>query len=159
YVLVEHPERHQFDARELDDLDARVLARAPDAQDLLLRVCARHPEAASRVGTAWATILARLGRWRAAADACGVAVASSPDDPTARHHLILSLLAAGDGDAARQACAELLDRFGTTADRNIADKTVWAAVLVPAASDRANVLVRLSRNSSVDTRGAALYRS
>ncbi len=81
-----------------------------------------------------------------------------PADLAARHDLILALLAAGDRDGVRRAAADLLDRFGTTADPDEANKVAWSYVLAPDPVADCEALVRLAENT-LKTHGAALYRA
>ena len=97
-------------------------------------------------------------------------MAFSPDEPKLRRHLIPTLLAAGDQEAALRARTEMLDRFGATPDADNANEIERAAALMTGAVDRLDLSVQLGeravdsatdsqRESYSTTLGAALYRA
>ena len=121
-----------------------------------------------------------LPRWSSAAADYAVAVAYSPEDPEWRRRLVLSLLAAGDYGAARQACSDMLEWLDATTPTMNPLNVAWIAVLATAGLGHADNPVRLIertlendilgeglrlarsdiryRLASSEIRGAELYR-
>jgi len=106
---------------------------------------------------------------RASAD-FAVAIRLQPDEIQVRHSHVLSLLAQGDQAGLRQACSDLLSRFGAVKGYYLANSVAGSCVLGPdAVADReAPVhLAELAVNGSpanlrpyiLNTLGAALYRA
>jgi tetratricopeptide (TPR) repeat protein len=100
----------------------------------------------------------------------GQAVGPESDDPHDWTPRVLALMAAGDGPGLRRACAELLDRFGTTDDPVTANRVAWLCSLAPGAVTDREAPVRLAelavRDAPVaggvarlNTLGLALYRA
>jgi hypothetical protein len=101
-----------------------------------------------------------------------VAVAYSPDEPLWHHRLILSLLAAGDYDAARRARIDMLGRLGSTDKTSKALAVAWSAAVIPGEPDDPDhpvVLVERALKNNTEgyairvspsvIQGAELYRA
>ncbi len=131
----------------LGKLDNRLLDRLIDNESLFLRACARYPWTTPRLADIRARLQAIKGDWAGASTALRTAVAYTPDDSRSRHHLILTLLAAGDFDAARQVRGELLDRFGSTTEPGQANEIARAAALVPGPVDRIELCIQLAQRA------------
>jgi WD40 repeat protein/serine/threonine protein kinase/Flp pilus assembly protein TadD len=106
---------------------------------------------------------------RAAADFAR-AIHGLPEALRFRYHHVLSLLAIGDEGGLHRACADLLDRFGSSTDVLSANDVAWYCLLAPDAVADREAPVRLAElavNGASDaqkamylnTLGAALYRA
>jgi WD40 repeat protein/tetratricopeptide (TPR) repeat protein len=154
----------------LGNRDRELLDRLIAKESLFLGACARDPCTAPRLADARARLQAIRGDWAGASATLRAAVAFSPDDPKWRHNLVLTLIAAGDYDAARRARADMLDRLGGTSESATASEIAWTAALVPGAVDRLELCIRLGERgvgspTGVQERiftnavGALLYRA
>jgi tetratricopeptide (TPR) repeat protein len=106
---------------------------------------------------------------RATAD-LAYAIRLTPEDLRIRSFHALSLLAQGDQACLRQACSDLLGRFGAMNDPYIDGQVAWICVLGPDSLADPAVPVRLTeralklvpataRPAYLNTLGAALYRA
>jgi eukaryotic-like serine/threonine-protein kinase len=102
--------------------------------------------------------------------AFGQAILLLPNESYLRIRQILSLVAAGDFDGQRQACSNLLDRFGNTTDPTTANNLAWSCALAPGSVAVHEALVRLAelagqrfpaeqKHVVLNTLGAVLYRA
>jgi tetratricopeptide (TPR) repeat protein len=100
----------------------------------------------------------------------GDAILGDPNDSLLRRRQMLSLVAAGDLDGQRQACVNLLDRFGNTTDPWEASNLAWSCALAPGSVAVHEAPVRLAELASQEFRaernqlvlsapGAVLYRA
>jgi tetratricopeptide (TPR) repeat protein len=100
----------------------------------------------------------------------GEAILLVPNESLLRTRQILSLVAAGDFDGQRQACFNLLDRFGNTTDPTTANNLAWSCALAPGSVSVHEALVRLAelamqrfpaeqKQYVLNTLGAVLYRA
>jgi tetratricopeptide (TPR) repeat protein len=108
--------------------------------------------------------LADKGDFAAAVAAFRQAGDLKPDDFIHYYYLACAYLAAGDRDAHRHVCAEMLDRFGKTREASVAAVIVWSCV--PAADTvtdmpRLMALAELAATRPEYARdlGAVLYRA
>jgi serine/threonine protein kinase/tetratricopeptide (TPR) repeat protein len=111
-----------------------------------------------------------LGRWDEALAAYCRALALTPDDHTAWNHAATLWARTGDRAGYRDHCRRMLDRFGSTTDPMLAERTAKACLLLPlngpeqeAACDLADRAVAMARGHWVvpwaeATRGLAAYR-
>jgi WD40 repeat protein/serine/threonine protein kinase/tetratricopeptide (TPR) repeat protein len=136
----------------LDDY-ARAIEAAPREWQPLVRRGVAH---------------AQLRQWKLAAADFGKNRDIGTDDPHVWHYLALVSLAADDTGVYRKTCADLLERFGQSADVETARESIWTAVLAPQAVPNPGRLLataeRLQRarpnNPAMAlTLGAALLRS
>jgi tetratricopeptide (TPR) repeat protein len=161
-----------IEAFGLGNRDEELLDRLIDNESLFLRACAKDSCTALRLADVRAQLQAIHRNWSGAAATLRVAMAYSPDDPKWHHRLILTLLAAGDQEAALRARAEMLHRFGAAPDPDEAIEIAWAASVVPGAIDRPelSISIRLAERAAEsatasqkdlynNTLGAALYRA
>jgi WD40 repeat protein/serine/threonine protein kinase/tetratricopeptide (TPR) repeat protein len=106
---------------------------------------------------------------RAAAD-IATAIQSQPENLQLRHFQVLLLLNQGDRAGLRQACTELLARYGSVTNLSTANMVAWSCALGPeAVADReapiglaelaVNRAQAASRPAFLNTLGAALYRA
>ena len=106
---------------------------------------------------------------RAAVDFAG-AIQALSEDSQFRYSQILLLLDQGDRAGLRQACSDLLDRYGTVTDPYSANSVAWTCALVPDAVADRDAPVRLAeaalaafppaqKSIVMNTLGAALYRA
>jgi tetratricopeptide (TPR) repeat protein len=114
--------------------------------------------------------LAQRQLWTEAAAAIGEAVRLRPEDLADRHHLILTLLAAGDHTGLRRTRTDVLDRFRMTTDPMIANSVAWWSVMAVSEEPNLSEAVRLAelavngapeprKAEFLNTLGAALYRA
>jgi WD40 repeat protein/serine/threonine protein kinase/predicted negative regulator of RcsB-dependent stress response len=94
---------------------------------------------------------ARAGRWQPAADDYARAVELSPDDHDGWYELAAVRLRLGDRGGYRDACREMLRRFGGAADPYQAERTAKACLIVPGTAPDAEQLVRLTERALVGT--------
>jgi tetratricopeptide (TPR) repeat protein len=113
-------------------------------------------------------VLARLQRWPEAADDVTRAVELGEDSVSVRHQQVLLCLAAGRLDAYRRGCADVLARFGTEPDTNLANTLAWIGTLGPLPKPEADHCVRLAERALAaapqpytfhNTLGGALVRA
>jgi tetratricopeptide (TPR) repeat protein len=117
--------------------------------------------------------LAKRQLWTEAAAAFGEAVRLRPEDLAHRHHLILTLLAAGDHTGLRRSWTDMLDRFRMTTDPMIANSVARRSVMAVSEEPNLSETVRLAelavngvserqkatKATLLITLGAALYRA
>ena len=108
---------------------------------------------------------AQVGQWRDAAVAFARAAEIAPDEAYLWRFRAVALLAAGEVDEYRKACAAILERFERTSDAWTACNVVFACVLGPdALTDTARLLPVAEvaapyYHFGAYVRGAALYRA
>jgi serine/threonine protein kinase/uncharacterized protein HemY len=108
---------------------------------------------------------ARRRQWAEAAEEFGRACALQPDDVYLWRFLAVTRLGAGQVDAYRRACGEMMKRFGKTEDLRTAWNVVYACTLREDAVPDKAALLRLAGFASRQwhagawTQGAALYRA
>ena len=76
-------------------------------------------------------VYAELGQWDKAASDYSKAVKLDPQRRFSWQGLAMVLLAKGDGEGYRRACASLIDRFGQTDDPQVAGNVGWLCVQAP----------------------------
>jgi tetratricopeptide (TPR) repeat protein len=130
-------------------------------------------ESAGSAAPLWANkgeSLAKRQQWTEAAAAIGEAVRLRPEDLDERHHLILTLLAAGDHTNLRRSRTGMLDRFRMTTHPMIANYVAWWSVMAVSEEPDLSETVRLAelavngapehrKAAPLNTLGAALYRA
>ena len=116
-------------------------------------------------------VYAELGQWDKAASDYSKAVKLDPQRRFSWAGLAVVLLAKGDGEGYRRACASLIDRFGQTDDPQVADNVGWLCVQAPDAVAPREEVVRLAKQAVesakdkvqehlyLQTLGAATYRA
>jgi tetratricopeptide (TPR) repeat protein len=106
-----------------------------------------------------------LSQWRQAAGEFAQASEFQPEVAYLRTYRAIALLAAGDVDAYRQACADMVKRFEKTEKATTASDVLRACVLRDDALPDTAPLLALARAAAPDwhpgiyLRGAALYRA
>jgi WD40 repeat protein/serine/threonine protein kinase/tetratricopeptide (TPR) repeat protein len=126
-----------------DDLFARVVRLRPNDR---------------RLGIARVQQLARRARWREAEAALARVIELDPSDHVAWHHQAVLLLELGDAKRYRQACREMLARFGRTRDPNVAERTAKTCLLVPHALTDLRPALELADLAVTGTQKHADYR-
>jgi WD40 repeat protein/predicted Zn-dependent protease len=111
---------------------------------------------------------AALKEWDKAADDYSRAIELKNDDPVLRYQLALVRLARGDRDGYRQACSDMLKRFGESSNAEVADLAAWVCVLGPDAVSEWKLPRQLAEKALAKgpksgdpptTLGALLYRA
>jgi tetratricopeptide (TPR) repeat protein len=113
---------------------------------------------------------AKSALWSKAAAYYATKARQYPDVVRLHYCHLLSLLALGDEAGLRQACSELLDRFGSSTSHHIANDVAWDCLLAPGAVANYAAPVRLAefavndapeseKPTFLNTLGAALYRA
>jgi serine/threonine protein kinase/WD40 repeat protein/tetratricopeptide (TPR) repeat protein len=122
-------------------------------------------------GQAWCgrgSAFAGLGRWDKAAADFEKATQLTADDALTRYFLALLRLHLGDRDGYRKVCSGMLERFGQSADVNVARWTSWTCVLSPSAEADWGLVIRLAENNlaadpkncdKLQNLGAVFYRA
>ncbi|HEV3341511.1 MAG TPA: protein kinase [Pirellulales bacterium] len=106
------------------------------------------------------SVLARLGRWRDAAAACDRGFELDPTDDRQLVAAAYLHLAAGDVDAYRRACEDLVKRFGETNHPQTAECVAKACLLTPDALNavEAERLQKLAERAVAGQETEPLYR-
>jgi WD40 repeat protein/Tfp pilus assembly protein PilF len=113
-------------------------------------------------------VFAQNGDWKNAAEDFAKAFELRPGDSLLGYWSALSLLAAGELDRYRSACAQMLKRFGHRGDASTVQWMAWTCALGPdAASDLTQVVDAIKQLVASDptsdryrnTLGAVLYRA
>jgi Flp pilus assembly protein TadD len=119
-----------------------------------------NPTVHSRLGDA----LGQKGDFVAAARAWKKAIDLNPDDAWCWYCLADAHLAAGERDAYRQVCADMLNRFAKTQDPGVASRVLYTCLPLPDALEEMTSLLPLAELAATDKAnarvlGAALYRA
>src|SRR5262249_61205091 len=113
----------------LGDREPALLDTISSSESLFRRVVAESADAAAPLWANKGGSLAKRQFWTEAAAALGEAVRLRPENLADRHHLILTLLAAGDHTDLRRSRTHILDRFAMTTDPMIANEVAWSTVI------------------------------
>jgi tetratricopeptide (TPR) repeat protein len=138
------------------------------SESIFRRVVAESADAAAPLWAHKGESLAKRRLWTEAAAALGEAVRLRPENLADRHHLILTLLAAGDHTDLCRSRTDMLDRFRMTTDHKIAIDVAWSSVMAMSEEPDLSEMVRLAElavngapedAAALNTLGAALYRA
>jgi tetratricopeptide (TPR) repeat protein len=91
-----------------------------------------------------AEAFAQLGQWAKANADLAKAVESAPERANLHYRHALTQLALADAEGYRKTCADLLARFGKSADLDTASRVTWTCVLAPDAVTDWSLIVRLA---------------
>ena len=103
-------------------------------------------------------LYARGGQWQKAAADYTAAIKAHPEDHALWYEAAAICLEAGDPDAYRRLCQEMLRRFGETNDPVIAERTAKICLLIPVASADLPPRVRLAERAVTGTEKHNYYR-
>ena len=103
-------------------------------------------------------LYARGGQWQKAAADYAAAIKAHPEDHVLWYQAAAIWLEAGDQDAYRRHCQEMLRRFGETDDPTIAERTAKICLLIPVASADLSPRVRLAERAVTGTEEHKYYR-
>jgi tetratricopeptide (TPR) repeat protein len=154
----------------LGNREPALLNTISSSESIFRRVVA---ESAGSVAPLWAyrgESLAKRRLWSEAAAAIDEAVRLRPEDLADRHHLILTLLAAGDYTHLHRSRTDILDRFRMTTNPMIANGVARWSVMAVSEEPNFSETVRLAELAvngaseyqkavPLNTLGAALYRA
>jgi tetratricopeptide (TPR) repeat protein len=152
----------------LGNRETGLLDTISSSESLFRRVVAESADSEVPLWAKRGESLAKRQLWTEAAAAIGEAVRLRPGDLADRHHLILTLLAAGDYTGLRRSRTDMLDRFRMTTDPKIANDVAWSSVMAMSKEPDLGEMVRLAElavngapedAAALNTLGAALYRA
>jgi tetratricopeptide (TPR) repeat protein len=154
----------------LGNREPALLDTISSSESLFRRVVAESADAAAPLWANKGGSLAKRHFWTEAAAALGEAVRLRPENLADRHHLILTLLAAGDHADLRRSRTHILDRFRMTTDPTIANGVAWSSVMAVSEEPNLSEAVLLlepavngapegQKATILNTLGAALYRA
>ena len=103
-------------------------------------------------------LYARSGQWQKAAADYAAAIKAHPEDHALWYQAAAIWLEAGDQDAYRRHCQEMLRRFGETDDPTIAERTAKICLLIPVASADLSPRVQLAERAVTGTEKHNYYR-
>jgi tetratricopeptide (TPR) repeat protein/tRNA A-37 threonylcarbamoyl transferase component Bud32 len=138
-----HPDpwSHVLRARAFAGL--RRVDKADEEYTIALALLPDNPQVQLETHRNRAYCAARLKQFTRAAEEFANACKISPDDSRLLSYQALTLCAAGNHEGYRRTCAELMERFGRTAEGDEVADVVTACVLMPDALDAPTLLVPL----------------
>jgi eukaryotic-like serine/threonine-protein kinase len=99
-----------------------------------------------------------LGRWPEAAKAAAEMLAIDPSDSATWYELPPLLLEIGDREGYVKACREMLERFGSTEDPQLPERTAKTCLLLPDAVGDTSKVARLATCGVTGTEKHMYYR-